>query len=168
MEPAHAPLRHAALGPPKLRDSLHRLTKEQSHRPPGLLFEHPREDGKWGHEGNYTHEVILRRRRVLLAEFAARMEYTRLPECVMMFGEPMGVVGCVEGRKNSGWGVSSITSEFRHRSRGTNGRLQPRTRENDARQRYKRDGTYHGELIAAEKVRAELRHAAAVVVYIRT
>ena len=112
MEPAHAPLRHAALDPPKLPDSLHRLTKEQSHLPPGFLFEHPFEDGKWEHGGDYAHEANIRTRRVLLAEFAARMEYTRLPECVMMFGELMRVTGCVKGRKKSGWGVSSVTSEF--------------------------------------------------------
>ena len=45
-EPARAPLRHAALSPPQLPDSLHRLAKEQSRRPPGFLYEHAHQDGK--------------------------------------------------------------------------------------------------------------------------
>ena len=38
----------------------------------------------------------MRRRRALDVGFAARMEDTRLPKCVM-FGELVGGVGCVEG-----------------------------------------------------------------------
>ena len=44
VEPARAPLRHAAPSPPELPDSLHRLAKGQSHGPPDFLFGHAYED----------------------------------------------------------------------------------------------------------------------------
>ena len=37
VESAHVPLRHAAPSPPKVHDSLHRLAKAQSRRPPDFL-----------------------------------------------------------------------------------------------------------------------------------
>ena len=40
VDPACVPLRHAAPSPPQLPDSLHRLVKEQSHRPPDSLSGH--------------------------------------------------------------------------------------------------------------------------------
>ena len=46
VEPTRVPLRHAAPSPSQLPDSLHRLAKEQSHRPPYFLSRHPTEDGK--------------------------------------------------------------------------------------------------------------------------
>ena len=46
VEPARVLLRHAASNPYDFPDSLHRLAKEQSHRPPDLLSGHPYEDGK--------------------------------------------------------------------------------------------------------------------------
>ena len=42
-------------------------------------------------------KAIMRRRWILLAEFVAHMEDTRLPKCVM-FGELVGGAGCLRGR----------------------------------------------------------------------
>ena len=41
-------------------------------------------------------EATIRRRRILFAEFVARMEDTKLPKCVM-FGELLGGAGCERG-----------------------------------------------------------------------
>ena len=46
VEPARVPLRHATPSPPQLPDSLHRLAKEQSRRPPDFLSGHAYEGGK--------------------------------------------------------------------------------------------------------------------------
>ena len=48
-------------------------------------------------------EATLRRRRILFAEFVARMEDTRLPMCVM-FGELVGGAGCVGGQEKEWMG----------------------------------------------------------------
>ena len=54
--------------------------------------------------GRESIEAALRRTRILFAGFAARMEDTRLPKCVM-FRELVVGTGCVGGgRKKSGWG----------------------------------------------------------------
>ena len=55
---------------------------------------------KTGSEGI---EVTLRRKRILFAGFVSRMEDTRLPKCVM-FGEMVGVAGCVGGQKKEWMG----------------------------------------------------------------
>ena len=46
VEPARVPLRHAAPSPPQALDSLHRLVKAQSRRPPDFLPGHASQDGK--------------------------------------------------------------------------------------------------------------------------
>ena len=46
VEPARVPLRHAAPSPPQLLDSLYRLAKAQSRRPPDFLSGHAFKDGK--------------------------------------------------------------------------------------------------------------------------
>ena len=46
MELARVPLRHAAPAPPQVFDSLHRLAKAKSHRPPDFLSGHAYQDGK--------------------------------------------------------------------------------------------------------------------------
>ena len=46
VEPARAPLRYAAPSPPQVLDSLHRLAKAQSRRPPDFLSGHASQDGK--------------------------------------------------------------------------------------------------------------------------
>ena len=49
--------------------------------------------------GSESVDAITRGRRIILfAGFVARMEDTRLPNCVM-FGRLMGRVGCVGGQK---------------------------------------------------------------------
>ena len=63
---------------------------------------------KTGSEGI---KATLHRRRILFAGFVVRMEDTSLPKCVM-FVELVGGMGCVGGRKKSGWGVSWTTSKL--------------------------------------------------------
>ena len=46
VEPARVPLRPAAPSPPQVLDSLHRLAKVQSRRPPDFLSGHACQDGK--------------------------------------------------------------------------------------------------------------------------
>ena len=46
VEPARVPLRHTAPSPPQVLDSLHRLAKAQSCRPPDFLSGHAYQDGK--------------------------------------------------------------------------------------------------------------------------
>ena len=46
VEPARVQLRHAAPSPPQVLDSLHRLAKSQSRRPPDVLSGHTYQDGK--------------------------------------------------------------------------------------------------------------------------
>ena len=54
-------------------------------------------------KGSESIEATLRRRRILFAGFVARMEDTRLPECVM-FGEMVGGAGCVGGQEKESMG----------------------------------------------------------------
>ena len=46
VEPARVPLRHAAPSPSQVLDSLHRLAKAQSRRPPDFLSGHAYQDEK--------------------------------------------------------------------------------------------------------------------------
>ena len=48
--------------------------------------------------GSESVEATLRRKQILFAGFAARMEDTRLPKCVM-FGKMVGGAGCVGGQE---------------------------------------------------------------------
>ena len=73
----------------------------------------------------------MRKRRILLAGVLARMEDTRLSKCVM-FGELIGGAGCVGARKKN-------DGEWR------------KTAEQEAEM-------FMAEWMAAEKLRAELRH----------
>ena len=43
-------------------------------------------------------EATLRRRRILFAGYVARMEYTRLPKCVL-FGESVGIADSGRGQE---------------------------------------------------------------------
>ena len=86
------PLRHAALSPPQVLDSLHRLAKAQSHHHPISYLE------TLVKTGSESIEATLLRRRIFFAGFLARMEHTRLPKCVM-FGEMVGCAGCVGGQE---------------------------------------------------------------------
>ena len=62
--------------------------------------------------GSETVDAIMRGRRMVLLVglFVARMEDTRLPNCVM-FGRLVGGAGCVGGRKKRGRGIYWMTSE---------------------------------------------------------
>ena len=93
-DPARVPLGHAAPSPSQALDSLHRLAKAQSRRPPDFLSGHACQDGK----SSESIEATLRRRRILFAGFVARMEDIRLPKCVMT-GEMAGGAGCVGGQE---------------------------------------------------------------------
>ena len=46
VEPVRVPLRHAAPSPPQILDSLYRVVKAQSRRPPDFLSGHAYQDGK--------------------------------------------------------------------------------------------------------------------------
>ena len=93
VEPARVLLRHAVPSPLQLPDSLHRLAKEQSRRPPISYLD------TLVKTGSESTEATLRRRRILFARFVACMEDTRLPKCVM-FGELVWGAGCAgEGGK---------------------------------------------------------------------
>ena len=61
-------------------------------------------------------------------------------------------------RKKSGWGVSWTISEL-SASAPTSGRLQPRTRGNGAERQNEGAEHFMAKWIAAEKTKAELRHA---------
>ena len=50
-------LRHAARSPPHVFDSLHRLAKAQSRRPPDFLSGHARQYGKCEHRGDFTQKA---------------------------------------------------------------------------------------------------------------
>ena len=53
------PLRYAASSPPQLSGSLHRLAKEQFHRPPGFLSGYAYQNGKCEHRSDYPQEEDL-------------------------------------------------------------------------------------------------------------
>ena len=59
VEPARVPLRHAAPSPPQVLDSLHRLAKAQSCRPPDFRSGHAYQNGKCEHRGVFTQEADL-------------------------------------------------------------------------------------------------------------
>ena len=92
VEPARVPLQHVAPSSSQLPDSLHRLAKEQSRRPPDFLSRHTNETG------SESIRAIMRRRQISFVGFVARMEDTRLPKCVM-FGGLVGGADCVGGQE---------------------------------------------------------------------
>ena len=59
VEPTRVLLRHAAPSPPQILDSLHRLAKAQSRRPPDFLSGHVYRDGKGEHRGDFTQKADL-------------------------------------------------------------------------------------------------------------
>ena len=80
--------------------------------------------------------TLRRRRRILFAGFVARTEDTRLPKCVM-FGEMVGGAICVRGYENE-WMGCFLDDLRAFGINATSGRLQPRTRGNDAERQNKR------------------------------
>ena len=94
--------------------------------------------------GSESIEATLRRRRILFAGFAARMEDTRLPKC-MMLGELVGGAGCVGGRGKRVDGVfPGRPQSFRHQRRPVDDCSSGRGRmaQNDGT----RGGTFHGQM----------------------
>ena len=71
-------------------------------------------------------------RRILLVEFMARVENTKLPK-YMKCGELVGAAGCVGGTGKRVDGMSPGRPPELSVSTPTKGRLQPRTRGNSAR-----------------------------------
>ena len=59
VQTARVSLEHAALSPPQVLDSLHRLVKAQSRPPPDFLSEHAYQDRKREHRGDFTQEADL-------------------------------------------------------------------------------------------------------------
>ena len=82
--------------------------------------------------GSESIEATIRKRRILFAGFVARMKDTILPKCAI-FGELTGGGRGLRrgGRKRSGCAVFWATSEL-SASTPTSGRLQTKTRGDDA------------------------------------
>ena len=59
VEPARVSLRHAVPSPSQVLDSLYRLAKAQSRRPPDFLSGHAYQDGKGEHRGDFMQEADL-------------------------------------------------------------------------------------------------------------
>ena len=118
------PLRHAAPSPPKFPNSLHRLAKEQSHRPPDFLSGHAYDDGKWEHRGDYAQEA----NPVRGICGAYRGHETAEMRDVRRNGGGRVLRGGAKKRVGVSWTTLEISV-----STQTIGRLQPRTRGNVAR-----------------------------------
>ena len=107
--------------------------------------------------GSESIEATLRRRRILFAGFVARMEDTRLPECVM-FGEMVGGAGCVGGQKKE-W-IGCFLDDLR--AFGINANQWTTAAQDEGKWLRTADqGAEHfmAKWIAAEKNKAGLRHA---------
>ena len=139
VEPARVPLRHAALSPPQVLDSL--CIGWQNNN----IADHPISYlDTLLKTGSESIEATLRRRRILFAGFVAHMEDTRLPKCVM-FGESVGGAGCVGGQDKEWMGcfLDDLKS-FRHQRRPVDGCS--RGRGGMAQNGRARGGTFHGEM----------------------
>ena len=153
VEPGRVPLRHATPSPPQLPDSLHRLAKEQSHRPPDFYLDTLLKTG------SKSIEAIIRRRCIFFTGFVARMEDTRLPKCVM-FGELVGDRGCVGGGEGKNW-MGCVLDDLR--AFGINAdQWSTAAQDEGGYHKTTNQGAEHfmAKWIAAEKVMAGLRHAA--------
>ena len=103
--------------------------------------------------GSESIEATLRWRRILFAEFVARMEDMRLPKCVM-FGELVGGAGCVGGQKKEWTGC--FLDDLRTFGINVDQWTTAARDEGEWRRRAK---YFMGKWIPAEKARAGLRHA---------
>ena len=154
VEAARVPLRHAVPSPPQLPDSLHRLAKQQSRRPPKFLSGHAYQDGKRKHRGDHTQEADVVRR---ICDAHGEYETAEVRDVRRSGG----------GRGSRGGPGKRMDGVFPERpqecsvSTPTSGRLQPRTRGNGARRRT-RNGIFHGEMDRCRESRAGLRHALAL------
>ena len=102
-------------------------------------------------------EASFRRRRILFAGFVARMEDTRLPNCVM-FGEMTGVAGYVGGQEKEWMGC--FLDNLRAFSINA-GQWTTAAQDEGEWRRTAKQGVKHfmAKRIAAEKNKAGLRHA---------
>ena len=101
--------------------------------------------------------ATLRRRRILFAEFVARMKDTRLPKCVI-FGEMVGGVGCV-GSQEKEW-MGCFLDDLR--AFGINADQWTTAAQDEGEwRRTAEQGAEHfmAKRVAAEKNKAGLRHA---------
>ena len=103
--------------------------------------------------GSESIEATLRRRRILFAGFVARMEGTKFPKCVM-FGEMVGGAGCVGGQEKE-W-VKCFLDDLR--AFGINADQWTTAAQDEGEWRRTAEH-FMAKWIAAEKVRAGLRHA---------
>ena len=107
--------------------------------------------------GSESIEATLRRKRIVFAGYVARMEVTRLPNCVM-FGEMMGGAGCV-GRKEKEW-MGCFLDDLR--AFGINADQWTAASQDEGEwRRTAEQGAEHfmAKWIVTEKARAGLRHA---------
>ena len=110
--------------------------------------------------GSESIEATVRRRRILVTRFVARMEDTKLPKCVM-FGELVRGAGCVRLCEGSGERVDEVfpgrPQSFRHQRRPVDNCSSGQ----GGWRRTAKQGVEHfmAKWIAAEKARAGLRHA---------
>ena len=147
------PLRHAAPSPSQVPDSLHRLAKERSRRPPDFLSGH----AGLIKTGSESIQATLRRRRTLFAGFVARMEDTKLSKCVM-FGEMVGGAGCVGGQEKEWMGcfLKNLKAFGINADQWT---AAAQDKEEWRRTAEQGAGCFMAKWVAAEKARARLRHA---------
>ena len=151
VEPARVPLRHAAPSPPQVLDSLHRLAKAQSRRPPDFLSDTLLKTG------SENIEATLRRRRILFAGFVARMEDTRLPKCVT-FGEMVGGAGCVGGQEKE-W-IECFLDDLRAFGINADQWTTAAQDEGEWRRTAEQEAEHFmAKWIVAEKTKSGLRHA---------
>ena len=107
--------------------------------------------------GSESTEATLRRGRILFAECAARMEDTRLPKYVM-FRELVGGAGCVGGQEKEWMGC--FLDDLRAFGFSAGQWTTAAQDEGEWRRTAEEGATrFMAKLIAAEKVRAGLRHA---------
>ena len=107
--------------------------------------------------GSESIEATLRRKRILFAGFVARMEDTRLPECVM-FGEMVGGAGCAGG-EDKDW-MGCFLDDLRAFGINADQWTTAAQDEGEWRRTAEQGAEYFmAKWIVAEKTKAGLRHA---------
>ena len=107
--------------------------------------------------GSESIEATLRRRRILFAGFVARMEDTRLPKCVM-FGEMVRGAGCV-GDQEKEWMGCFLDDLRAFDINADQWTTAAQDKEEWRRMAEQEAEHFMAKWIAAEKTKAELRHA---------
>ena len=151
VEPARVPLRHAAPSPPQV---LNRCFGWRKHNRADHPISYLDTLIKTGSEST---EATLRRRRILFAEFVARMEDTRPPKYVI-FGELVGGAGCVGGQEKEWMGC--FLDDLRAFGINADQWTTAVQDEGEWRRTAEQGAEYFmARWIAAEKVKAGLQHA---------